>query len=136
MARDGLFLPAAARVDPRWRTPAWSIAAQGAWSALLVVSGTFNQLVTYTGFALVLFGGVAVASVFVLRWREPDAPRPFRAWGYPFAPALFTVMSAAMVVNAIQRDPGPSRAGLFVIGLGVPLYFWLRSRRAAGAAER
>jgi len=132
MARDGLFVPAAARVHPRWRTPVVSIVAQGLWSALLVLSGTFNQLVTYTGFAVVLFAGIAVASLFVLRWREPDAPRPFRAWGYPLAPALFTVMSAAMVVNAVWRDPGPSAAGLVLIACGIPIYFGLRARGALG----
>jgi len=132
MARDGLFVPAAARVHPRWRTPVVSIVAQGFWSALLVLSGTFNQLVTYTGFAVVLFAGIAVAALFVLRWREPDAPRPFRAWGYPLAPALFTVMSAAMVVNAVWRDPGPSAAGLVLIACGIPIYFGLRARGALG----
>jgi APA family basic amino acid/polyamine antiporter len=131
MARDGLFVPAAARVHPRWRTPVFSIVAQGLWSCLLVVSGTFNQLVNYTGFAVVLFAGVAVAALFVLRWREPDAPRPFRAWGYPVAPALFTVMSAAMVVNAVWREPGPALAGLIVIACGVPIYLVLRRRGAA-----
>ena len=128
MARDGLFLPAAARVHPRWRTPVVSIAAQGIWSSILVLSGTFAQLASYTGFAIVLFAGIAVAGLFVLRWREPDAPRPFRAWGYPVAPALFTAMSAAMVVNAVWRDPGPSAAGLVVIGCGVPVYFIFRGR--------
>jgi APA family basic amino acid/polyamine antiporter len=131
MARDGLFVPAAGSVHPRWRTPVVSIAAQGVWSALLVLSGTFSQLVNYTGFAVVLFAGVAVAAVFVLRCREPEAPRPFRAWGYPVAPALFTVMSAAMVVNAIWREPGPALAGLIVIACGVPIYLVLRSRGAA-----
>ena len=131
MARDGLFLPAAARVHPRWRTPVVSIAAQGVWSAILVLSGTFSQLASYTGFAIVLFAGIAVAGLFVLRWREPDAARPFRAWGYPLAPALFTAMSAAMVVNAVWRDPGPSAAGLVVIGCGVPIYYLLRGRSAA-----
>ena len=131
MARDGLFLPAAARVHPRWRTPVVSIAAQGVWSAILVLSGTFSQLASYTGFAIVLFAGIAVAGLFVLRWREPDAARPFRAWGYPLAPALFTAMSAAMVVNAVWRDPGPSAAGLVVIGCGVPIYYLLRGRSTA-----
>ena len=133
MARDGLFVPAAGRVHPTWRTPVVSIAAQGAWSALLVLSGTFNQLVNYTGFAVVLFAGIAVAAVFVLRWREPDAPRPFRAWGYPIAPALFTVMSAAMLVNAVHREPGPALAGLIVIACGVPIYLLLRRRNAVAA---
>jgi APA family basic amino acid/polyamine antiporter len=133
MARDGLFVPAAAAVHPRWRTPAVAIVAQGLWSALLVLSGTFAQLVNYTGFAIVLFSGIAVTAIFVLRRRQPDAPRPFRAWGYPVAPALYAGMSGAMVVNAIWREPGPSAAGLVLIACGIPLYLALRARAARGA---
>jgi APA family basic amino acid/polyamine antiporter len=130
MARDGLFVPVAARVHPRFRTPSAAIVAQGLWSALLVLSGTFEQLVNYTGFAIMLFAGIAVAALFVLRHRQPDAPRPFRALGYPFAPALFLVVSAVTVVNAIWREPGPAAAGLALIACGVPLYFGLRARQS------
>jgi APA family basic amino acid/polyamine antiporter len=139
MARDGLFLSAAARVHPRYKTPAVSIIAQAVWSGLLVLSGSATALTTYTGFAVVLFAGVAVAALFVLRRREPDAPRPFKALGYPFAPALFTLVMAAIVCNAlwtdlivpVMRDTawGPSAAGLIVIGLGFPIY-QLFGRRA------
>ena len=74
-----------------------------------------SQLVSYTGFAVVLFAGVGVASLFVLRRREPDAPRPFRAWGYPWAPGVFVLASLAMVVNEIIRNGAPALAGLAVI---------------------
>ncbi len=130
MARDGLFLASAARVHPRTHTPAYSIAAQAVWSAILVLTGTFQQLVTYTGFAVVLFAGVAVCALFVLRRREPDAPRPFRALGYPVAPGLFVVASAAMVVNAIWREPLPSLGGLAILAAGIPVYFLFQRRQA------
>lgn len=131
MARDGYFLPAAAQVNPRTGTPLVAIAAQGLWSGVLVLTGTFSQLVQYTGFAVVLFAGIAVASLFVLRHRQPDAPRPFRAWGYPVAPAVFVFASAAMVVNAIWREPGPSLAGLGILLAGLPVYYIFRSRLRA-----
>lgn len=131
MARDGYFLPAAARVNEKTGTPLAAIAAQGIWSGVLVLTGTFSQLVQYTGFAVVLFAGIAVAALFVLRRRQPDAPRPFRAWGYPLAPGLFVVASAAMVVNAIWREPGPSLAGLFILLAGIPVYLLFRSRLRA-----
>ncbi|HKC56733.1 MAG TPA: amino acid permease, partial [Vicinamibacterales bacterium] len=83
MARDGLFFRRVARVHPRYATPASAIAAQAIWSSVLVLTATADALVTYTGFAIVLFSGVAVVALFVLRRRVPDAPRPFRAWGYP-----------------------------------------------------
>jgi len=126
MARDGLFLPSAARVHPTWRTPAASIVAQAVWSGLLVISGTFEQLANYTGFAIILFSAIAVTALFVLRWRAPNEPRPFHALGYPFAPGLFALVSYAVVANALWRAPGTSAAGVAIIGLGVPIYFLMR----------
>jgi len=132
MARDGLFTAPAARIHPRFHAPVSAILTQAVWSGVLVLSGSLSQLVSYTGFAIILFSGVAVAAVFVLRRREPDAPRPFRAWGYPLAPAVFVLASAVIVVNEIVRNPRPSLAGLAIIALGVPVYWWMRrSRRVA-----
>jgi basic amino acid/polyamine antiporter, APA family len=138
MARDGLFLQGAARIHPRYQTPAWSILAQAVWSSVLVLSGGASSLTNYTGFAVVLFAGVAVASLFVLRQREPDAPRPFRAWGYPVAPAIFTIASLAIVANAAWTDLvkplvsggawGPSAAGIVIITAGIPVYLWMSAR--------
>ncbi|MFI5177818.1 MAG: APC family permease, partial [Vicinamibacterales bacterium] len=132
MARDGAFLPAAGRVHPRFRTPMPAIAAQAVWSSVLVLSGTLSELVAYTGFSVVLFSGIAVVALFVLRRRDPRAERPFRALGYPVAPALFVAASFVMVVNEIWHNPGTSLAGLAVIAAGLPLYHALgRQRRAA-----
>jgi APA family basic amino acid/polyamine antiporter len=135
MSRDGVFFRAAGRVHPRYKTPAAAILAQTAWAALLVLSGSAEALTNYTGFAVVLFAGVAVGALFVLRRREPDAPRPFRAWGYPLAPAIFTLASFAIVANALWNDLilpltsggswGPSAAGLLIIAAGIPVYWWI-----------
>jgi basic amino acid/polyamine antiporter, APA family len=138
MARDGQFFRAAARVHPRYQTPATSIVAQAVWAGLLVLSGGAGALTTYTGFAVVLFASFAVMSLFVLRQREPDAARPFRAWGYPVAPAIFTLATMAIVVNALWADLlvpiqagtpwGPAAAGLIIIALGIPLYYFFSRR--------
>jgi len=132
MARDGVFLAAAGRVHPEHHTPGLAIAAQAIWSAILVLSGTLSQLVAYTGFAVVLFAGVAVAALFVLRRREPHAPRPYKAIGYPLAPALFVAASAVLVIYEIWNNPQTSLAGLAVIGAGIPLYLFFRRRRSQG----
>ena len=138
MARDGLFFRSAASVHPRYRTPAASIVAQALWSTLLVMSGGATALTTYTGFSVVLFSGIAAAALFVLRVREPDAPRPFRTIGYPVVPAIFVLASLAIVVSALWTDLavpmrtgtpfGPSAAGLIVIAMGLPLYLVFRRR--------
>jgi len=128
MAKDGLFLPAAARVHPKYRTPASAIVAQGLWSSILVLCGTLSQLVSYTGFAVVLFSAVAVTCVFVLRRRDPGAPRPFRAWGYPWAPAIFVLACLAMVVNEMMRNGATALVGAAVIAAGVPVYFFFGRR--------
>ena len=128
MARDGLFAASVARVHPRLHTPVAAILAQSAWSAVLVLSGTLSQLVSYTGFAIVLFSAWAVASIFVLRGRAPSLERPFRAWGYPWAPALFVAGSALMLINEVWRNPWPSLSGLVIIATGIPIYWWMTRR--------
>ena len=131
MARDGLFFASAGQIHPRFETPSTSIIAQAVWSGLLVLSGSAGALTSYTGFAIVLFSGLAVSALFVLRQREPDAPRPFRALGYPFAPAVFVLASALILVTAIYLNPIPSGWGLVVMVAGVPLYLWRERQRAA-----
>jgi APA family basic amino acid/polyamine antiporter len=126
MARDGLFFPAAGRVHPRFHTPIGSIVAQAGWSSLLVLTGTFEQLLIYTGFAVVLFSAVATVALFVLRSRPHDTSVP--RWGYPVAPALFIVASLAMLVSSVLREPKPSAAGLGIMLAGIPLFFWFRRR--------
>lgn len=128
MARDGEFFPAFARIHPRFHTPWVSIAAQAVWSSLLVLTNTKDQLAEYTGFAVLLFSAVAVSTVFVLRRRYPDEPRPFKALGYPVAPAIFVIASLVIMVAAIAGRPGPSLVGAIIIASGVPLYWLLRYR--------
>jgi len=126
MARDRVFFNRAAIIHPVYGTPAAAIVAQALWSAVLVLTGSFNSLFTYTGFAVVLFSGIAGIALFVLRWRRPDETSPFRTWGYPVMPGLFVIASAAIVLNALVRDPVPTAAGLAIILGGLPLYVVFR----------
>jgi APA family basic amino acid/polyamine antiporter len=126
MARDGVFASTAGEIHPKFHAPAHAIIAQAIWSGILVLSGTLSQLVSYTGFAIVLFSATAVAAVFVLRRREPNVARTFRAWGYPWAPATFVLASILMLGNEIWRSPQTSLVGLAVIAAGIPVYWWMR----------
>jgi APA family basic amino acid/polyamine antiporter len=129
MAGDGVLPRAFGRVRLPAGVPACSVAAQALWAGALVVTGSFENLLTYTGFAVVLFSGAAVASLFVLRRRPEYRRRPaVRAWGYPWAPLLFLAASAAMLIQAIRFAPGPSLAGAGLIAAGIPFYLWTRSR--------
>ena len=129
MARDGVFVSAAGRVHPKFRTPATAIVAQAAWSSVLVLFGTMRELVNYTGFAVVLFSATAVAALFVLRRRDPSAARPFSAFGYPWAPAIFVAASVLMLANAFWREPKPTLVGTGLILLGLPVYYLFRRGR-------
>ena len=131
MARDGAFFKSAARIHPRFRTPWVAILAQTVWSSLLILTNTKDQLAEYTGFAVLLFSSVAVSVIFVLRRRHPDEPRPFKAWGYPVAPAIFVLASLVIMVTAIAGRPGPSLWGALIILAGVPVYYLFARRRQA-----
>lgn len=138
MARDQVFFGSAAKVHPSYRTPSVAILAQTIWTTLLILTGSGNALITYTGFSITLFLGVAVFAVFVLRRREPNAPRPFKALGYPIAPAIFTLACFVILANALYNDLvkpaiagtpiGPSAWGILVISLGLPVYYFFARR--------
>jgi APA family basic amino acid/polyamine antiporter len=132
MARDGLFFRRAARIHHRYRTPAIAIVAQAVWSSVLVLTAQAETLLTYTGFAIILFSGVAVSALFVLRARQPDAERPFRAWGYPIVPGVYVVASALILINGLYTAPGPTGAGALVILGGIPIYLLCRRGATVG----
>jgi len=139
MARDNVFFGSAAKVHPSFRTPSVAILAQTIWTTLLILTGSGNALITYTGFSITLFLGVAVFAVFVLRRREPNAPRPFKALGYPVAPAIFTIACFVILANALYNDLvkpvmagtpiGPSAWGILVISLGLPVYYFFARKK-------
>ncbi len=126
MAQDGVFFPALATVHPRYRTPSACILAQGSWASLLTFSGTYEQLYTYVTFVIVLFHAATGAAVFVLRRTRPDAPRPYRVWGYPLVPAAFILPSLALVANTLVEKPRESLFGVVILALGLPAYAWWR----------
>ncbi len=122
MARDGLFFRFAARLHPSWETPAVSIVSQSLGAAVMVLTGTFEQLLTYIGFALGIFPLMAVAGVLVLRRREPERNRPYRVWGYPLVPLFFITMMAAILAVAFVNNPKPSLVAIATVLAGNPVY--------------
>ena len=133
MARDGVFLPAAARVHPRYRTPHVAIVALCAWSAVLAVSGSYQQLFTYVMFSSILLHLIGAIGLFRLRRTRPDHPRPYRVWGYPFVPGVFILASSAFVLNTLNEFPKESLAGLVLLALGLPVYWYTKPRERSGA---
>jgi APA family basic amino acid/polyamine antiporter len=131
-ARDHLFPRKFGEVQPRFHTPGFAIAAQGAWAAALLLSGSYEALLDYSIFAIWLSYGVMVAGLVVLRRTRPRAPRPYRMWGYPATAILFLAFTAVFLGNMLIRRPVPSLAGLVLSISGVPVYFvWQRGRAAA-----
>ncbi len=128
MARDNAFFKSAARVHPKYKTPAASIIAQAAFTILLILIGSLDAIANYVGFAITLFAGAAVAAVFVLRARDPEAPRPFKAFGYPLTPAIFVLVSLAIVLNAYYSDPRVTGIGTLIILAGIPVYYFFQRR--------
>jgi APA family basic amino acid/polyamine antiporter len=136
MAKDGLFFARAGAVHPRYRTPHVAIVAMGAWTAVLAMSGTFEQLLAYVVFGLWLFFGLTVGAVLILRRTRPDLPRPVRVWGFPATPIVFLASTVFIAVSALVTGPRNAIAGTAIILLGVPVYFlWRRRRSNAPAAS-
>jgi len=129
MGRDGLFFRGAARVHPRYRTPAAALLFHGIWAGVLALTGTYSKLLTFTAFLSLLFNVPTVLGLFVLRRRRPDLARPYRVWGYPVVPLLFVAVAAFFLVYMPVADPGSTGWGLLLTAMGVPVYlFWRRHR--------
>lgn len=126
MASDGVFLPAARRVHERYRTPHLAIVALTLWSTILALSGTYEQLFTYVMFASILFSVAAGLALFRLRYTMPERRRPYRTWGYPVVPLVFIAGATAFVINTLMERPVQSIAGLGLLALGLPVYWYWR----------
>jgi APA family basic amino acid/polyamine antiporter len=129
MASDGLFFPAAAKVHPRYRTPHVAVVGITLWSSLLALSGTYEQLFTYVVFTSVLFSMFGGLALFRLRATQPATLRPYRTWGYPVVPGVFVLGSIAVVGNTLMEKPVESVAGLGLLALGLPAYWYWRKDR-------
>ena len=134
MAQDGVFFKRMAVIHPKWRTPAFSLVGQGIWAALLTVSGRYDQLYTYVIYGMVLSYTLTVIGLFLLRWKRPDIPRPYRCTGYPWLPMIYVLIGTAWTLNTILTRPAEAFWGTTIVLAGVPGYlYWKRSGRKAAA---
>src|SRR5262249_9923 len=135
MAEDGVFFRALARVHPRWRTPVWSLALQGAWAGVLVLILEYADLFTYVMFMMVLSYVMTVVALFVLRYKMPNAERPYRCFGYPWLPALYVILGSVWAVNALVQKPKDALIGIAIVAAGIPLYiYWHRQKQRKSAS--
>jgi basic amino acid/polyamine antiporter, APA family len=127
MARDGNFFGFAKRIQPKFHTPSGAVVFQGCVTVLLVLTGTYQELYSYAIFAIWVFMGLTAVAVIRIRSTQPDLPRPFRVWGYPWTPVAFGFAAFAISANVWLTKPVRSSVGLAIILLGIAFfYYWRR----------
>lgn len=136
MALDGLFFRAVGKLDPKRRTPVVSLVLQCVWACILTLSGRYSDLLDYVIFAVLVFYILTIAALFVLRKKRPDLERPYRAFGYPYLPALYILSAGTIEVLLLLYKPNFTWPGLIIVLLGIPAYYWMRAtNRRAGVTS-
>jgi len=125
MAKDGLMFESFGRLSEGTRVPVYALIFQGIWAAILALSGSFDTLTDYVIFGSWIFYALVTSSVFVFRKKFPNAERPYKAFGYPIVPILFLLVAGYLLVNTVITAPTQSFAGIFLILLGLPVYYYL-----------
>ncbi len=131
MADVGLFFKGASHLN-KHNVPSKSLWIQCLWASVLCLSGSYGQLLAYATFSSILFYVVTIIALFVLRKKEPDTPRPYKAWGYPVIPALYIIITTAICIDLLIFDPKNSVLGVVIILLGIPVYFLFSKKKEAG----
>ncbi|MFN8354031.1 MAG: amino acid permease [Spirosomataceae bacterium] len=124
MAKDGVFFKGTEYVHPDYNTPSKALWIQAFWSAVMMLSGTFDQLTDMLIFASFIFYGATTVGVFILRKRMPDAERPYKVVGYPIVPLIFIVACVALLINTLFSRPYEALIGLALIATGLPFYWY------------
>jgi APA family basic amino acid/polyamine antiporter len=128
MAKDGLFFRRAAAVDPIHHTPRFALLVQCLWTILLILSGSYSDLLDYVIFAALLFYMLTIAGLFVLRRTRPDLERPYKAFGYPVLPAAYILVAGLIEILLLLYKPNYTWPGLIIVLLGLPVYFIWRKK--------
>ena len=131
MAKDGIMFEPMGRISAGTRVPVIALIVQGIWACLLALSGSFDTLTDYVIFGSWIFYALATSTIFVFRKKQPDADRPYRAFGYPVVPVLFLLVAGWLLINTLITAPTQSLTGIFLILLGLPVYYYLTRRKPA-----
>ncbi|MGA2651596.1 MAG: amino acid permease [Terracidiphilus sp.] len=134
MSKDGLFFKSVGKLSPKYKTPVAGLMVQAVWATVLCVSGSYGQLLDYIIFAVLVFYILTILGLFVLRFKQPDAARPYKALGYPVLPGLYIVMATWICIVLLRYKPQYTWPGLVLVLLGIPVYF-LWSKRSSAQAE-
>lgn len=129
MAKDGLFFKGAATLNEK-QVPSKALWLQCIWACVLCLSGQYGALLEYATFASLLFYILTIAGIFILRKKEPDAERPYKAFGYPVIPALYILITTAICIDLLIYTPISTGLGLLIVFLGIPIYYITQKRPA------
>jgi APA family basic amino acid/polyamine antiporter len=135
MSRDGLFFKAVGRLHPKYKTPVAGLIVQAIWASILCISGSYGQLLDYIVFAVLLFYILTIVGLFVLRFKKPDEPRPYKAFGYPILPILYIVMAGWICIVLLRYKPQYTWPGLIIVLLGIPVYLFWSTRKNHFSSE-
>jgi APA family basic amino acid/polyamine antiporter len=128
MAKDGLFFKQATELNKN-QVPAKALWVQCIWACVLCVSGKFGDLLTYATFASLLFYILTILGVFILRVKEPNADRPYKAFGYPVVPAIYIIVTSAICLTLLIYDTFNTGLGLCIVALGIPVYYFVMNKK-------
>lgn len=135
MAKDGLMFEPMGRISEGTRVPVIALIVQGIWACILALSGSFDTLTDYVIFGSWIFYALVTSSVFVFRKKMPNAERPYKAFGYPVIPILFLFVAGWLLINTLWTNPVQAFAGLFLILLGLPVYYYLTKGKTQTISE-
>ena len=122
MAKDSLFFASAARLNKN-EAPANSLLFQGLWSCALVLSGSYNDLLAYVMFAVLLFYIFTIYGIFILRKKQPELERPHKVWGYPYLPIIYITLAGAVCISILINNRLFAGVGLLIVLAGIPMYY-------------
>jgi basic amino acid/polyamine antiporter, APA family len=130
MSHDKLFFRRA-KENNSFGVPGYALVTQAVWASLLCLSGSYGDLLEYSTFASLLFYIVTIIAIFVLRKKEPETPRPYKAWGYPVVPLLYIILTSLICIDLVYNKTLNTGIGLIIVALGIPVYYFMQQKTKA-----